>query len=102
LRLLVTPIYGYGWSDGNQTIDTPQPFELQVKTTTPGSPFKVALGKLETANHSLSGKWILLSPRRRPYDGDCNLFAFCDEPDIEKPLTAKPAISGFASIQNLG
>ena len=101
MKLLVKPIYGYGWSDGNQTIDVPPPFELEITATSRGEPFGAALGELGLADHPLSGKWICLSPRRAPYDGDCNLFAFNEMPDITKPLSTNLAVSGFASVQML-
>jgi hypothetical protein len=98
VKFFVKPVQGYGWFDGGKAIDAPHPFELEIAAIKPGEPFSAALGKLETTGHTLSEKWILLSPRRQPYDGDCNLLAFADKPDIEKPLAAKIAVSGFASV----
>jgi hypothetical protein len=103
VKLLVKPIYGWGWysADSNASVDVPPPFELDAEVIEASEPFRAVLGQLSKGDHLLSGLWILLSQRHSPHDGDCNLRAYAERPQIgaiNEPISAKHTISGFASV----
>jgi len=100
VKLHVTPIGGWGWSDvQNSPVEVPTAFALEATVIEAGEPFRTALGHLGEIKHPLSNSWILLSQRHLPSDGHCNLYAFREKPvvpNIPEALTSKPLITGFA------
>ena len=104
MKLSVEPIYGWGWYDGNQTIEAPAPFELATKVLEAGEPFHAAVGRYQVnSSHLLAGLWILLSQRHVPSDGQCNLQAFSEEPVMVKNAlsVARPLITGYAKVTEI-
>jgi hypothetical protein len=100
MRLLVKPIYGWGWFEaGGDAVDVPAPFELEVMVIEDGEPFGDALGQFQGGgDHPLSGLWILLSQRHSPHDGYCNLTAFSEKPTfpaVARPPSMKPLFGGM-------
>lgn len=99
MKLLVKPIYGWGWSDlEGMFVDVPEPFELEVSVTKEGHPFYAAAGRLgRDCDHPLRGLWVVLSQRHAINDGNYNLTAADVEHDHTKPL-AQIATFGFAGF----
>jgi hypothetical protein len=106
MRLLVKPIYGWGWfgAEGD-AVDVPAPFELEITVIEAGQPFGEALGRLQNdVRHPLSDLWILLSQRHSPHDGQCNLTAFAEKPILPRiagPPTIQPLFAGYASTSQI-
>lgn len=101
MRLLVKPIYGWGWYDelGNP-VDVPTHFVLEAEVFKPGEPFEDVVGRFpDGPNHLLTGLWIYLTQRHSPHDGNCNLAAYREKPDVVedgRAPTVKPILNGFA------
>ena len=80
----VVPIYGWGWTDGKVTIETPSEFVAVVEQKADGLSGVVQSG-------DLAGRKIEMSKRHAgPFDGMVNITIRNDELD-EK-------LSGFAEI----
>lgn len=103
MNLQITPIYGWGWSDSKGDVVTvPSPFELEVEVIEAGQPFYSALVRLTAPDHPLTRFWILLAQRHAQNDGDYNLLAFSEKPnirDVTHNFPLKPLIIGFASAK---
>jgi hypothetical protein len=97
MRLEVKPAYGWGWfKSGGGAVDVPTPFELEVTVLQAGQPFRVALGCCQS--HLLSGLW------HAPGDGQCNLHAFADKPEvpeIPRSFRIEPNLTGFATASQI-
>jgi hypothetical protein len=60
------PVYGYGWEEGGETIDTPPPFTVQVQKLEMARntrDYSNLLGKVDDASHRYAGKWAYLNLR---------------------------------------
>lgn len=101
MKLLVEPIYGWGWADlQGHSIDVPRSFVLDVSVLKEGQPFHTAAGRLDNdGDHLLRGLWVVLSQRHSVNDGDYNLTASDVEHDHSKPLSdvAKSGFTGFVT-----
>ncbi len=98
MKLLVNPLYGWGWYGSNGSpVDVPPSFDLSAEVIVAGEPFISVLGYLEDdQSHLLSGRCILLSQRHVPNDGVCNLLAYAERPSAPLPPTIEPVLTGFA------
>jgi hypothetical protein len=100
MKLLVEPIYGWGWTDlHGQSVEVPAPFELDVSVLKEGRPFYAAGGRLgDDIHHPLRSLWILLSQRHTVNDGHYNLTASDVELDLTEPFSnvAKVGFAGYA------
>ena len=94
MKILVEPIYGWGWTDlHGRPVEVPRPFELEVSSVSDGAAFSVGVGRLDKeSDHPLGGLWIRLSQRHTTNDGNYNLVAT----DVKQGLTE--AIEPSASI----
>jgi hypothetical protein len=103
MKLLVKPIYGWGWTDlDGQSVEVPEPFVLDVSVLNEGQPFYAAGGWLgEDSHHPLRGLWILLKQRHTINDGAYNLTASDVEHGITESLgnVAKVGFMGFAMAE---
>lgn len=68
MRLEVRPIHGWGWTDGQVTIDVPSPFEIE----TDGFAGKEINGTVVSSNHDLAGYAFEACPRHAEADGQFN------------------------------
>ena len=82
--VFVVPVYGWGWTDGNATVETPGEFAAIVEKKTDGLSGVVQSG-------DLAGRKIEMSKRHvGPFDGTVSITIRDDE------LNEK--LSGFAEI----
>ena len=99
MKLLVKPYYGWGWYDAaGNLIEVPDKFQMEVEVVEKGNPFQSVLGKVEEPEHRLKSKWVHLSQRHDPFDGECNLNAYDERP---QQLAADISLSGFAQCKVL-
>ncbi|MEP6830306.1 MAG: hypothetical protein ABI963_08200 [Rhizomicrobium sp.] len=83
-------------------VDVPAPFELEVEIIEAGTDFTSALDRFDQGEHLLAGLWLLFAQRHTPHDGDCNLYAFREKPDLPKiadRLQDTPCITGFVHTE---
>ena len=99
MKLLVEPIYGWGWTDQRgQSVEVPRPFELEISTMNGSAAFSAGVGRLDDkCEHPLSGLWIRLSQRHTMIDGNYNLVAT----DVEQSLN-ESATEPLTSIKVMG
>jgi hypothetical protein len=101
MKILVEPIYGWGWTDlRDQPVEVPGPFELEISIAKDGPVFSVGVGRLaDNFDHPLKGLWIRLSQRHTTIDGNYNLVATDVEQDLIDKAIGPPAtikVMGFA------
>ena len=109
MRLQLSPINGWGWFDGDgKPMDVPAPFGVDVTVTQAGDPFTSVLGQVAKSDHPLSGKWLILTPRRTSFslgfDGYANLFGFDARPTvprINEALADKPSVTGSVQVDEM-
>ncbi|HEY0114366.1 MAG TPA: hypothetical protein VGB54_01465 [Allosphingosinicella sp.] len=66
--ILVEPGYGWGWTDGRDTLEAPQPFEAVVESM--GDELH---GEVRDPGHPYNGCPVVLSRRHIPWDGQVNV-----------------------------
>src|SRR5437763_17038164 len=68
MLIKVTPIYGYGWTDGERTVETPGAFEVRGTQ----SDKKSLVGSVEASNHEFDGARFSATARHTTRDGIYN------------------------------
>ena len=82
--IVVEPGYGWGWTNGNATLDTPKPFKATVSRT--GGELH---GMVSDPGHPYHGSTLTLSRRHTTWDGSVN---------VEIRGMNRPTIYGYANI----
>tara|TARA_R110000868_G_scaffold96110_10_gene264379 strand:+ start:569 stop:916 length:348 start_codon:yes stop_codon:yes gene_type:complete len=102
--ILITPVYGYGWSKGPSIIDVPDPFQLDVSqsVSAPDSVhFSYLLGQI-CQHHTFEGFWVFLHARTGEQEPNYNAYIYSAEIVIDPLNPALPDIdalaSGFAQV----
>ncbi|SIN94122.1 hypothetical protein SAMN02745824_2376 [Parasphingorhabdus marina DSM 22363] len=85
LKVKVEPEYGFGWSDGHSTIETPSEFMCRLKCSD-----KKAFGTIISEKSQWFGKDVEVSPRHYPWDGQVNIYI--------RDADGSAEISGYAKI----
>jgi hypothetical protein len=104
--LRIKPLYGYGWSSFDATIDPPEPFRIEILETDRGLVgTNQIVGRVMESGHPLDRMFVILSLRTR-YAGRShyNLYADYAAPatlrelaDKDQPLITQ--VTGFAEIE---
>lgn len=101
----VVPVYGWGWSEGDSTIDTPKPFTVKIIKSEAGEDGYRALFGVVTTKESrfFNCSIILIFRSFSTYD----VLVYkrlneCDIPDSWYPDNVRPSAIGFAEIENGG
>jgi hypothetical protein len=105
MKLLVEPIYGWGWTDlHGQSVEVPEQFVLDASVLKEGQPFYAAAGRLENnGQHPFHGLWILLSQRHTIHDGAYNISASDVEHGHNEPLPESTTVAfmGYAMARQI-
>lgn len=73
----VTPIYGWGWVTGSETLlQVPEPFKLQINESD-GNRWT---GTIVADGHEFGGRTAILSRRHVEWDGHLNIRVEPDHP----------------------
>ena len=96
MKVLVTPVYGYGWygASGPPALEVPQEFSFDVEVLEPGPPFEIAVGLVAEQDHPLTGLWVVLQIRTRGSQPAYNLIAYAEKPIPNEKR--EPVLTGFA------
>lgn len=91
MLIRVTPIYGWGWTDGDRTLLEPGAFEIETSEWDSESP----AGVVATRGHDLAGYQFSGSPRHVERDSvyNCTLA-----PGASSAGSNKPTIHGYCII----
>jgi len=100
-KVKIVPVYGWGWSEGDSTIDTPSPFYIEIiKSDQDKGKYRALFGAVVTqesrfANHSV----VLIFRNFSTYDVLVyNNISEHDIPDSWYPESVIPLAIGFAEI----
>jgi hypothetical protein len=105
MNLLVTPVWGFGWAKGPDTIDPPAPFVLEVAQWR-GAGIESYAGVARCTDHPLDGLAIILSVRSKNFDQLLvNVRAYrqkmIDSYSFDDLVKTSPWITGFAEISTI-
>lgn len=101
------PIYGYGWSEGDTSIDVPKPFNVRIhnyELTDDKKHYLKILGRIKSLWHRYNGKWVLLSVRALDRPHTYNARVYDDFPadshkSVDESASATALASGFVELQ---
>ncbi len=80
----VEPIYGWGWTDASETLETPPPFRAELSWRD-----NELLGTVIEPGHPFRGGAVTLAPRHQRWDGCVN---------VQVDVRDQPTIYGYALI----
>lgn len=92
MRLEVRPIYGWGWTDGRITIETPSPFVIETE----GIAGKEVAGAVVSPEHDLAGYAFEASQRHTEADGHYNCSL--EPPHSPLPDGKRASLAGYCII----
>jgi hypothetical protein len=98
VKVLVRPVYGFGWYTASNppVLDVPREFLVDLEVVEPGSPFRTAIGFVAEQDHLLTGLWIVLQQRTHSDEPSYNLLAYNGKPRLDS--AQKPTLTGAAIV----
>lgn len=98
----VVPVYGWGWSEGDSTIDTPKPFIVEIIKSEAGEDgYRALFGVVTTKESRFFNRSVILIFRSfSTYD--VLVYEKLNERDIPDnwyPDSVHPSAIGFAEIE---
>ena len=104
--MIVSPIYGYGWHEGDAHIEVPAPFRIQVSRADIDASsrlYATTVGRVMQEGHQYDGLWFLLTLRSTLGTPSYNVSTYRSEPAFAKsgPIHSTipaPVATGFADI----
>lgn len=100
-RLKVVPVYGWGWSEGDSTIDTPPPFYIEIKKSDQDNgKYRGLFGTVITQESRFANRSVVLIFRNfSTYDVLVYKDIGASEiPDSWYPENVTPLAIGFAEV----